>query len=89
MDKPEHRTFANGLQCPVPLNDTPQVLLAHGGGGRLMHQLIDTMFAAAFGTQAMEHDGAVLAVNEGELAFTTDSYVVHPLFFPGDRKSVV
>ncbi|MCF8719133.1 hydrogenase expression/formation protein HypE [Nitrospina gracilis] len=83
MDKPEHRTFANGLQCPVPLNDTPQVLLAHGGGGRLMHQLIDTMFAAAFGTQAMEHDGAVLAVNEGELAFTTDSYVVHPLFFPG------
>ncbi|MGP0628914.1 hydrogenase expression/formation protein HypE [Nitrospina sp. 32_T5] len=83
MDKPEHRTFADGLQCPVPLNDTPQVLLGHGGGGRLMHQLIDTIFAAAFGTQATQHDGAVVPVNEGELAFTTDSYVVNPLFFPG------
>jgi len=83
VDKPEYPDLADGLQCPIPLNDYPQVLLAHGGGGRLMHQLIDVMFAAAFGRQAVQHDGAVLNLSGPDIAFTTDSYVVNPLFFPG------
>jgi hydrogenase expression/formation protein HypE len=72
-------------QCPIKIADYPRVLLAHGGGGRLMHQLIDKMFAKAFANphQEIRHDGATLAIDGARLAFTTDSYVVHPLFFPG------
>ena len=71
--------------CPIPLNDYPQVLLAHGGGGRLMNQLIGKMFAPAFANPllAQQHDGALIDLNGRRLAFTTDSYVVRPLFFPG------
>ncbi|MBI4677950.1 MAG: hydrogenase expression/formation protein HypE [Elusimicrobia bacterium] len=62
-----------------------QILLAHGGGGRLMHQLLDDVFLPAFADPALEtrHDGAVVEVGKTRLAFTTDSYVVQPLFFPG------
>jgi hydrogenase expression/formation protein HypE len=71
--------------CPIPLNDYPQVLLAHGGGGRLMDQLIAKMFAPAFANPllAQRHDGALIDLNGRRMAFTTDSYVVRPLFFPG------
>jgi hydrogenase expression/formation protein HypE len=74
-----------GLQCPIPISDYPHVLLAHGGGGRLTQMLIERMFLAAFGNPALEvlHDGAVLAVEGGRLAVSTDSFVVSPLFFPG------
>ncbi len=73
------------LSCPIPLNDYPNVLLAHGGGGRLTHQLIQKMFLAAFGNPTLElqHDAAQLELKGNRLAFTTDSYVVRPLFFPG------
>lgn len=73
------------LSCPIPLNDYPHVLLAHGGGGRLTHQLIQKMFLAAFGNPTLElqHDAAQLELKGNRLAFTTDSYVVRPLFFPG------
>ncbi len=72
-------------QCPLPISDYPKILLAHGGGGRLMHDLIDHIFIAAFGADTLdaEHDGARLDPGSDKLAFTTDSYVVHPLFFPG------
>lgn len=78
-------TFDLGLSCPIPINDYPNVLLAHGGGGRLMHQLIEKMFVPAFNNTLLEsrHDGAVFNWESGKLAFTTDSYVVQPLFFPG------
>lgn len=71
--------------CPIPLSDYPNVLLAHGGGGRLMHQLIERIFVPAFRNPALDqqHDGATLELNGQRLAFTTDSYVVRPLFFPG------
>ena len=71
--------------CPIPIDRYPQVLLAHGGGGQLMHQLIERLFAPAFGAAGLtsRHDGALLALEPGRLAFTTDSYVVRPLFFPG------
>ncbi len=72
------------LHCPMPLSgDTVQ--LAHGGGGRLMQELIRDLFLRAFDNPRLTslHDGAVWPVPEGTLAFTTDSYVVYPLFFPG------
>jgi len=60
-------------------------LLAHGGGGRLTNQLIESVFLSAFSNPALQsrHDGAVLPLNGGGLAMTTDTYVVQPLIFPG------
>jgi hydrogenase expression/formation protein HypE len=77
--------MSGGLQCPIPLSDYPTVTLAHGGGGRLTHMLIERMFVPAFRNPALEtlHDGAILPAPAGRLAFTTDSFVVSPLFFPG------
>ncbi len=71
--------------CPIPISQYPHVLLAHGGGGRLMHQLIGKMFLAAFRNPLLEtqHDSTVVDLTGKRLAFTTDSYVVRPLFFPG------
>jgi hydrogenase expression/formation protein HypE len=73
------------LACPIPLSDYPAVLLAHGGGGKLMHQLIGRMFAAGFRNPLLDaqHDGAAFDLGGARLAFSTDSYVVRPLFFPG------
>ena len=73
------------LQCPIPISDYPTVLLAHGGGGRLTQMLIDRMFLPAFANPALEvlHDGAVLDVDGMRLAFSTDSFVISPIFFPG------
>lgn len=73
------------LTCPIPISDYPHVTMAHGGGGRLMNQLIQKMFVAAFDNERLNagHDGATFAVNAGKLAMSTDSYVVRPLFFPG------
>jgi hydrogenase expression/formation protein HypE len=70
------------LVCPIPISEYPQVMLAHGGGGKLMHTLIQKMFAATFQPDS-DHDGAVFDVSAGRMAFTTDSYVVRPLIFPG------
>jgi hydrogenase expression/formation protein HypE len=71
--------------CPVPISQYPHVLLAHGGGGKLMHQLIGKMFLEAFRNPLLEtqHDAAVMELTGNKIAFTTDSYVVQPLFFPG------
>ncbi len=71
--------------CPIPISQYPHVVLAHGGGGKLMHQLIGKMFLEAFRNPILEtqHDAAVFDLTGKRLAFTTDSYVVHPLFFPG------
>jgi hydrogenase expression/formation protein HypE len=73
------------MNCPLPPFSYEHILLAHGGGGKLTNQLLEEIFLPAFGNAALEarHDGAVLNVNGARLAFTTDSYVVRPLFFPG------
>ena len=73
------------LACPFPIQNYPQVLLAHGGGGKLMHQLIGKMFVPAFRNPLLEsqHDASVFELGGQRLALTTDSYVVRPLFFPG------
>jgi hydrogenase expression/formation protein HypE len=71
--------------CPIPMSQYPRVLMAHGGGGKLMHQLLENVFGKAFGNPILDarHDSAQFEVPSGKLAMTTDSYVVHPLFFPG------
>jgi len=73
------------LSCPVPRVADDRIVLAHGGGGRLTHQLIEKIFIPAFSNAALDarHDGAVVSVNGARLAFTTDSFVVRPLIFPG------
>jgi hydrogenase expression/formation protein HypE len=73
------------LSCPFPIQNYPNVLMAHGGGGKLMHQLIGKMFVPAFRNALLEpqHDASVFEVGGQRLAFTTDSFVVRPIFFPG------
>jgi len=75
----------DSLNCPFPIQQYPHVLLAHGGGGKLMQQLIEKMFTVAFGPKPVSglHDSTVLNLPANKIAFTTDSFVVHPLFFPG------
>ena len=71
--------------CPLPLSTKKTIQLAHGGGGRLMQELIQGVFLKALQNPILApmHDGATWLVEKGTLAFTTDSYVVRPLFFPG------
>src|SRR5215510_12905880 len=71
--------------CPVPIQDTTEVLLGHGSGGKLTADLIEKLFLPVFRNPYLDKrdDQAVLEVRSGRLAFTTDSFVVTPLFFPG------
>ncbi|MCC6526621.1 MAG: hydrogenase expression/formation protein HypE [Polyangiaceae bacterium] len=70
--------------CPAPFATHDRVVLAHGGGGRAMHRLIEGMLGA-FDNEALaaRHDGAVVGIGTTRLAVSTDSYVVRPMFFPG------
>lgn len=73
------------MECPLPISRYTHIVMAHGGGGRLMHELIDNVFLRAFGKTGIDaaHDAATLDAGGAKLAFTTDSYVVRPLVFPG------
>jgi hydrogenase expression/formation protein HypE len=82
------------LTCPVPLTDYDQVLLGHGSGGKLTADLIQRVFLPVFGNDVLNRleDQATVRLSrhssqngskEPRLAFTTDSFVVRPLFFPG------
>ncbi len=72
------------ISCPIAFQQYPQILLAHGGGGRLTHQLISEIFAPAFGMgDRAQQDAATFSLSAKKIAFTTDSYVVKPLFFAG------
>jgi hydrogenase expression/formation protein HypE len=79
------RPIESMLSCPAPLDHRDIVELAHGGGGRKTARLIETLFAPAFRNPFLEPlgDGAVVTVGGERLAFTTDSFVVQPAFFPG------
>ena len=105
-----------GWSCPLPLRDTPNVVLGHGGGGQLSADLVTNLFLPAYGEagrvdgpdsgsrldsgssptghrtpggptdpagEAGLRDSVVLPAPSGRLAFSTDSYVVKPMFFPG------
>ena len=74
------------ISCPVPKVDGQQITLAHGGGGRMMQRLLDQVILKELqiGGVDQRHDCMTAPMPAGaRLAFTTDSYVVHPLFFPG------
>lgn len=73
------------LACPAPLGRHTTIQLAHGGGGRLTRELIEGLFLPTFDSASLRqrHDSAVLPIGGAMLAFTTDSYVVQPRFFPG------
>jgi len=65
--------------------ENKKVLLNHGSGGRLTHQLIDSIFGSRFSNPVLDQrtDSAVIDVSGQKVAFTTDSFVVNPIFFPG------
>src|SRR3990172_11969776 len=80
----------SGWTCPVPLRNYPTVVMGHGSGGKMMADLIQHLFAPLFNNELLAQlgDSTVLyfPVNgsgPARLAFTTDSFVVSPLIFPG------
>ncbi len=75
----------DGWVCPMPLRDAPNIVMGHGGGGAMSGELIEHLFLPAFGGAADTElgDSAVLALGDVRLAFSTDSFVVKPLVFPG------
>lgn len=70
--------------CPMPLRDHPTIVMGHGGGGQLSAELIEHLFVPAFGGGELSElaDAAVLDAG-GLISFSTDTFVVRPLFFPG------
>ena len=62
-----------------------KILLSHGNGGRMMHSLIENVFLKHFANPILREqaDAAILTTGNSEIAFTTDSFVIDPLFFPG------
>lgn len=74
-----------GWSCPIPLRSHPNIVLGHGGGGKLSAELVEHLFLPAFRNPTLETLGDASVVNAGSarLAMTTDSFVVRPLFFPG------
>lgn len=77
-----------GWTCPLPLRDYPTIVMGHGSGGKLMADLIEHLFVPQFANDLLGQMGDATALkfqisNKFQLAFTTDSFVVRPLFFPG------
>ncbi|GGN77109.1 hydrogenase expression/formation protein HypE [Actinoplanes lobatus] len=71
--------------CPVPLRDTPNVVAGHGGGGAMSADLVRHLLIPGYGDAGgtADRDCAVVEAGGARLAFTTDAYVVQPMFFPG------
>ncbi len=71
--------------CPIPITEYKEIVLAHGSGGKLSHRLISKMIVPQFANELLTpmHDGAIFSLGKERLAFSTDSYVVSPIFFPG------
>jgi len=71
--------------CPLPIFEHHNIVLGHGSGGKLTADLIEKVFLPAFGNPVLNKldDQAVLQIDGARLAFTTDSFVVTPIFFPG------
>ena len=71
--------------CPLPITNYREIVLAHGSGGKLSQQLIKEMVLPQFRNELLEplHDGAIFSLGDQRLAFSTDSFVVSPIFFPG------
>ena len=80
----EKKKIAMQLQCPMPKLDWDIITLGHGSGGLLTNRLLDTGVFELLKNDTLDkrHDGAFLNL-KGEVAFTTDSFVISPIFFPG------
>ena len=76
--------FSN-WSCPLPLVGYENIVMGHGGGGKLGNELVEHLFLPAFRNPTLENlgDAAVFELASGRLAMSTDSFVVQPLFFPG------
>ena len=79
-----------GWACPVPLRDSPTIVMGHGGGGQMSAELIEHLFVPAFAAPGHAPaastglaDSAVVSLGGARIAFSTDTFVVRPLFFPG------
>lgn len=81
----KERYRMNNISCPSIIEDNQIITLAHGSGGKHTSQLIEKIFLPAFSKTSLDklHDGAVLELPSTQIVFTTDSYVVQPVFFPG------
>jgi hydrogenase expression/formation protein HypE len=83
--EPETTIDMDTWVCPLPLRDSPHIVMGHGGGGAMSGELVEHLFLPAFGSAADAGmgDSAVIAVGDERLAFSTDSFVVKPRVFPG------
>lgn len=75
-----------GAVCPIPLKQSETIVMGHGSGGKMMHDLIQSIFATAFQNPILNEGndaGRILIENPGSIAVSTDAHVVKPLFFPG------
>lgn len=76
----------DGVVCPIPLRHDERIVMGHGSGGRMSHELVDRLFRQPFDNSALNaaNDAAVVVLDgASRLAVSTDSHVVYPLFFPG------
>lgn len=75
------------FDCPTPINPqtNERIRLGHGGGGRLTNNLIENVFKPILSNEYLDklHDGAIIDLPTNKIAFSTDSYVIKPIFFPG------
>lgn len=93
VEMPVNDLDFEGWACPMPLRNSPKIVMGHGGGGVLSAELVEHLFMPAFttpdaagrpvGVLAGLADSAVFTLGGARLAFSTDSYVVRPMFFPG------
>lgn len=74
-----------GWTCPMPLRSYPNIVLGHGGGGKLSAELVEHLFLPAFRNEQLANlgDAAVFQAPGQRWAISTDSFVIRPLFFPG------
>ncbi len=80
----------NNWVCPLPLRDYPKIVLGHGGGGKLSNELVENLFLPVFSNETLDElsDAASLDLSEilkdgGRISYSTDSFVIKPLFFRG------
>lgn len=85
MSSEIHTADLSSFSCPLPITTHKEVVLGHGSGGRLSQQLIQKFILPQFKNDLLDplHDGAIFSVNNSRYAFSTDSFVVSPVFFPG------
>lgn len=75
------------FECPIPINThtTERIKLGHGSGGKLTYNLVERLIKPIISNDYLDtsHDGSVINLPSTKIAFSTDSYVVSPIFFPG------